>query len=741
MDYVRVALFFGATVGHFVLTSYWLQSFCGQRLSRSEELFFHTTAFGLGSLQALLHVLACTIGISLPAGLIAFGLLHGALFLIDRRGHTAAPHRRAGPAAAGPHATATARELARSAVAVIGTMAITACVLTWLYRASQSLQIPGIDATHYHVPYAINYAHGVNLFGFAATPHLYPMGTSILAAWFFQASADPLLLDLTNLLPFLLLFASLVWLFTRLTDEPGMEWVPALFLLLFTGRLFRLSLFISADLFYTAAFAALFALLCGIWIRDRIERHEWLALALATGMLLSSKPQGMLSAALMIGLCAVALVGRRLIIARAPVVTGFTPPIGIAAGICLLVLGAGGVWLVRNWVRFGSPLAPAGLSLFGITIFPGLSSRSTDAPLSVLADLRNVPGYDLWARFRVYTRDWVGVWPAFFAVAPAFLLADVVCQAGTQRQLSARTTRRVFAFVFLAVVCAVHVYILAGVTFSSLEYFAGQSMRYLLPFFALYPLIMLALLFSDRWPWVHWLRLKWLLVLPALLLLLWDYNRAAQMPVQWNRRWGTDDMLDYRLLPVAGVMVLPWYLRASPWRRYGRYAAATAVLIFFAALVQRTTAQQLRLEADARLQFERQVSRFARDGRANNEYSGAFYQALLYQRQHHLHCARSRFFTISRFDFPVELQDPSFSNVVFDIQNEKTRIRSLLQSDGPGRQACDFVVAVHTDAVDRNISYPAVREADIRQLLRLNGTLEAVGDSGRYRVYYVKPVV
>jgi hypothetical protein len=47
-------------------------------------------------------------------------------------------------------------------------------------------------------------------------------------------------------------------------------------------------------------------------------------------------------------------------------------------------------------------------------------------------------------------------------------------------------------------------------------------------------------------------------------------------------------------------------------------------------------------------------------------------------------------------------------------------------------------VAVHTDAVDRNISYPAVREADIRRLLQLNGTLEAVGDSGRYRVYYVR---
>jgi len=65
----------------------------------------------------------------------------------------------------------------------------------------------------------VNYAHGVNLFGYLATPHLYPVGASILGAWCFQGAGGPLLLDLVNLLPFLLLGASLLYLFRLLTDE------------------------------------------------------------------------------------------------------------------------------------------------------------------------------------------------------------------------------------------------------------------------------------------------------------------------------------------------------------------------------------------------------------------------------------------------------------------------------------------------------------------------------------------
>ncbi|HVO27096.1 MAG TPA: hypothetical protein VMW56_26090 [Candidatus Margulisiibacteriota bacterium] len=739
MEFLDLPLFLAVTFGHLALTPYWLQRFWGAAFSGREEALFYAVVFGFGSLQAVLHVLACTIGISLAAGVVALGLLHAvALALLYARRPSGVgvavppPTQRPRP----QPAAAVGRELLDQSVAVAGTSAVLACILSWLFRASQSLQILGIDSTHYHAPYAINYAHGVNLFGFAATPHLYPMGASVLGAWCFDALASPLLLDLTNLLPFLLLFVALAYLFTLLTDAPGLEWACPVFLLLFTGRLFRVSLFISADLFYCATCVALFTLLCRFWVRDRIAPYDWLALGLLTGMLVSSKPQGVLSAAVLIGIGGVALVVRRLL-RRAPLTAGLQPTIGIGISLCVLLVAAGGVWLLRNWVRFGSPLAPAGLSLFGVTIFPGLPARSADAPMSVLSEMRSTPGYDLWARFRFYTRDWIGAWPSYFALGFLVLVAEATYQLATRRRLRAGTVHRLFALLLLAVAFAVHAYLLAGVAFSGLEWLRGQTLRFILPFFALYALIMVALLFADSLPWTRSRHLKWLAA-AGLAVLLADYNRLTSMPLQWNRSYGVEDMIDYRLLPVALVVVLPWFVEVAPWRRYLAYASAVMVGACVAIWVQQSLLRAQPLGSQAAAQFERQLSRFQSDGNAPTPYRGVLYRALVYQRQHHLRCTRSRFFTVSRFDFPIDLQDPGFTNVVFDVQNDVTRVTPLLRSDGPGREPCDFIVAVHTTTVDKDTTYPAVSDADIVRLLLPRGTLQPIGDSGRYRVYHVR---
>lgn len=732
MDVVAVALFFGATFSHFALTRFWLGRWCGARLTNAEERFFYTMVFGFGALQSLLHLLACTAGISVASGVIGIGLIHGAALLYDRR----IAARRAPQVSAELTTTSVAtlvQGLADSAVAMAGGAAIVACVLTWLYRASQSLQIVGIDSTHYHAPYAINYARGVGLFGFAATPHLYPMGASILGAWFFQPLSSPLLLDLTNLLPFLLLFASLAYVFRLLTEAAALDWVPVVFLLLFTGRLFRVSLFISADLFYAATFTAVFAQLCSIWIRTRLDTYEWLALGASTGLLLASKIQGPFSAVLLFGVCGAALAGRRLI---AGVQLPGAPSVGVALAALGLLIAAGGIWQIRSWVRFGSPIAPTGLSLFGVTIFPGPPGRSTDAVVSVLADMQSTPGYDLWERFRFFTSDWVGRWPWVFSLAVIPLLADVAYQLCTVRQLRARTAHQLFALAFFALLCGIHMYVLIGVPFSSLEILRGQPLRYILPFFALYAVLMLALLFRDSVPWVRAGWTKWL-VLPALLYLLADYNRATQMPEQWNRLNGVEDMLNYRWLPVALVIVLPWYVRVAAWRRYATWACATAVVACFAILVHRSLTQATQLDAEAALRFERQLSRFQLTGAAPSAYHAALFRALAYERQHQLRCARRRLFNVSRIDFPIYFQDPGFNTIIIDVEQEATRIAPLLQSDGPGHTPCDFIIAVQRAEEFQGVTYPAVTETAIRALLQPRGDLQAIGDAGRYRVYHV----
>jgi len=727
MVYLTAALFFGATTGHFALTTLWLRRRWRERLGSPEELLFLSVLIGLGSLQAVLHILACSVGISLLAGVLALAGLHALAFALGRTPQQppASSAARSGPAS---------QEWVAWGTSLIGAGAMVLGVLSWLCRAADSLQIPGIDAAHYHVPYAVNYAHGTGVFGFAATPHLYPMGTSVLAAWLFQGGAGPLLLDLTNLLPCLLLYAALAYLFRLLTGEPAAGFVPVMFLLLFTGRLFRVSLFISADLFYAASFAALFAGLLGVWVRDALDQSDWVALSFATGMLLSQKIQGLMSAALLLGIGALALAARRLW--RGGTLRAFLPAAGDAALCAGLVVASGGIWLLRSWWRFGSPMAPAGLSLLGATIFPGLPGRSADAPLSVLKDMQSIPGYDLWARFRFYTADWVGAWPWWFAGGLLVLLVDAAYQLATRRRLDRATAHKLAALAFFSTLAYLHVYILAGVTFSSLEWLRGQTLRFVLPFFALYALLAYSGVISRSTSWAR--HVSWP-VLAGLVYLLLGYNARTQMPAQWQRAWGAENLLDHRLLPVAVALVLPGFIGAPVWRRRARYVCAAVAVLFALLLVQRVAVQQGQLDAQARGRVERDLQQLVRTGKTAALYRGAYYRAIAYQRRANLSCPRLRFFTASRFDFPADLQDPAFSNVVFDVQNEKTRIQPLLERDGPGSAPCDFVIAVHTAADDAGTHYPAVSADALRELLQLRGELRAIGDSGRYRIYHVQP--
>jgi hypothetical protein len=71
---------------------------------------------------------------------------------------------------------------------IAGALALATLAVAWLRVAARSLHVSGSDAAHYHVPHAVNLALGTSPFDLLPTPHLYPMGTSLLGAWFISPS-------------------------------------------------------------------------------------------------------------------------------------------------------------------------------------------------------------------------------------------------------------------------------------------------------------------------------------------------------------------------------------------------------------------------------------------------------------------------------------------------------------------------------------------------------------------------
>jgi hypothetical protein len=148
--------------------------------SHDERLFASVVA-GIGTLSAVLHVLALTAGLTLTRGVIGLAVLDAAIWLSMR--HVADRTT--------PRRTATAVAIAEFAAAI----ALMAIVLAWIDHASMSALVDGTDAAHYHVPVAVNLARGARLFDLPATPHTYPMTGSMLDAWFILPLGSPLLVD------------------------------------------------------------------------------------------------------------------------------------------------------------------------------------------------------------------------------------------------------------------------------------------------------------------------------------------------------------------------------------------------------------------------------------------------------------------------------------------------------------------------------------------------------------------
>ena len=393
---------------------------------------------------------------------------------------------------------------------IAGALALATLAVAWLRVAARSLHVSGSDAAHYHVPNAVNLALGTSPFDLLPTPHLYPMGTSLLGAWFILPFSDPLLIDVAMLACAALLAASLSRAFSAVTGRPGLAWTPWLLLALLSPPLFQLATLFSSDLSFAAAFAAAAAqlLVLGARTPSTIDTRDAIGLGLAFGLLCGVKTTGAPAAALLLAVAVAGwAVGRWR--GRAPLAGAAAPPrparrtafallaIGLAAW-----LAGGGAWLVRNEVRYGSPIAPSGLQVFGVTIFPGETIAESASYYSVAGDLARPGGYPLGDRLSYFVKRWIGPVAGPTALLFVLLLGDVAATRW-RRQAPVERDLRIALIVGFAAVTIVFLWLLVHAPWTSLDWTDGLALRYALPILVGAAFVAWLGLFPRQFAWVR----------------------------------------------------------------------------------------------------------------------------------------------------------------------------------------------------------------------------------------------
>ncbi len=710
---IRILSFLLLTIGHVGVVAAVVLALSRQTLRSIDEYLFFSTVLAVGTLQAILHALASTIGISFAGGLLSILAFDVVLLSWARRQRTRLP------STIGDRPLFTIPWLA-----VPGFVAVLALLLQWYSVTSASLRVTGADATNYHVPHAINFAHGETLFGFVATPHLYPMGTSIWAAWLLQPLQDALLLDLMTVPAFLLLIASVAWLCHEATGESGIVWAPWLTLFMLTAPLVRLSLLPSADFMYAAAFVALFTQTFLAWRARAIRSVDLLGGAFSAGLLVSSKATGVVSVVLIVGVFA-ALIAIERLQRRGQRMSWAASGLALALSVPAFLL-AGGIWLVRNWLIFDSPLAPSGLSVAGLTIFPGDAYLEGGYHYSVLKDLGD-SGYDLADRTAVYARRLIGRWFLPISLSLLILAADAALE-WRQRRLSGRTAAKLWLLLTSCLLALMHAGLLVPAPWTSLEWTHGRSLRYVLPFIVLYIAQMGFCLFSSSLlPWQANPSARTGVAVAAMTFSTLYYPRHSAIPDLPAREWFP--LLTWQCLAFAAAIALAWAI-GERTRRVWKYASVGLLVLVLARLSYKVVADDERLIGEARRRAE-PASECGDAGAAPaDDYQCVYAQVLAFERREGIRNGQRRLFVASRFDSPLELQGPRLENLVIDVRG-RTERPVILRSRGPGTTPRDYLVIdarENEGGNSRRLAYQRGLEAG----------MELIGTCGRYQLYRVK---
>jgi hypothetical protein len=678
-----------------------------------DEAAFTTLAVWLGSLSAALHLAAATVGLSLigvGAGLLAAHVLLRRLAMADPHG---SPDDAVAPDAGGW------LDLAGLAVLLV-------IVAGWIAGDVRSAAIGGTDAAHYHVPHAVNLALGGRLFDPPATGHLYPMGTSVLAAWLIVPTGTGLLVDSATLPWFLLLASALGWLFRQMTGVSGLSVVPWFMLGLLTLPIVRISAPMSADLPYAAAFVALLA--HGVAVARTARSTDAVLLgALLTGLLLGTKTTGVPAAALLLGLIVGGLAARRPTTRDRPASPRrILVATAMAAGIAV---AAGGIWQVRNWWNYGSPIAPMGVRVLGTSIVPGQPYDEMRLHLSVLRDLRDHGATRTWRTARRHLRAWAGPWLTIVGWLLPLVLVDALL--ARRRGAAPDLARTRLIFLALATVSsAVLTFLLAGAPWTSLVWTNGLSLRYVLPAIVLGAFLLPLAAFPAVLPWYRAPRARaagTLIVAAAAIAAVvmvdpppeQDFGRHLLAVTPWSTASG-----------LALAALLAALVRWRPPPRAAIAAAVVATIAIAGAAGSGLAARAAdRVRAAAAGRGMPAPCPGGQPERAPERAVAALVDRhARFRAQPH---ARRRVFVAARFDMPLALQGPAFDTLVYDARDPEL-VEARLSGGGPGAGPADYVVASIAE-LETERGTPIVRRLGAR------ARLVPLGDAGPFRVWHIAP--
>jgi len=487
------------------------------------------------------------------------------------------------------------------------------------------------------------------------------MGTSVLAAWFILPFGDALLVDLPMLLAFLVLAAGTAWLFRLTTGLSGLAWTTWPVLALFGTPLFRAASLMSADLMFAASAVTFVALAFEIIVERRLKRSSLLLAAAAAGLLAGVKTTGII-ALVLFGLPAGILFA--VLVLRRKATVEIQPALLYVSAAIALALATGGIWLVRNWWMWGSPVVPNGLTLFGIEVFRGVPFERTTY-LSVLGDLARDPDYPLASRTIHYIGEWLTPW-YLVALAPLALVPLDAALTALRGRSRSPSWRRLTLTVAVLGTMAPMLWLLVGAPWTSLEWTRGMALRYAQPWWALLPLVALIGLFPVSLPWYRraWLALPGGIALAVTGLLALDRSAGPAFPPAPT--WPT-------MALVAGVWVW-WRYAPARLRRWSVGAALVVAPMTFAVWASGLDVA-LRTEA-ARAQPAVAPTRQIYDA------------ALAWESNQGRECRSRRFFITTRLDDPMNLQEVAFTNLVFYAAREVAVTAAVSPLT-----TCDYVIS------------------------------------------------
>ena len=510
-------IFLVVTFGHFASIPLWLKRFAGGEFSSLEEYLFYASFFAVGSFYVVLHFIGLLGGISLWKGVIPLMILHFCLWQ---------PFFKITFFQRNKDRNFGSMGLLNLTVLIL----VTAVIGRWIYLACRNATVAGIDALHYHVPHMVNFANGEPLLGLLPTPHLYPMAQNLLGGWLLHGLHSPLVIDWLNIPGFILIFASFSFLFRLLAHRSGFPWALLVVFILFSSPMLNAVENVSSDLSHTSSYLVLFTILTSVAAKKPWNRLQWVAFSLSLGLVIGTKTAGLpLTLITVMGFVLLRLIGLFKFKISKPEIKYF--PLYL-----FLFVFSGGIWLFRSWYLFGSPIAPLGISLFGIQVFEGIDIDHFKYYLSILKDMRDIPDYHFFRHLYAMVQKWYGPYYIFLFSFSGVLFFDTVLfrsHYGKTIVNPPETLRIKYGLLILYIsTLMIQGRLLMGAPWSSLNFSHGSNVRFILPLV----LCSFPLFFSFVIPgksnrtendYVGWIAMTVLLLINLYLYFTEPYNNTG----------------------------------------------------------------------------------------------------------------------------------------------------------------------------------------------------------------------